>query len=365
MSWNRHQVIVERLYRQGLAEPLTDEQNEENYVTLFRKLQPVAPVYFSRPGDPPKLVHRTLFDDRGMSFSLRERQRLIKGRFQGGRIGYVLEEDLMLYATAFRKQPKAYKQIHEDIMVAIKESGGLSKDQLKEELSNYSSGEVGKALQDLQHAFLLYEQQMDTDWDTGWLVFAEEWFELSEDPESKEQCMMKVLLLFVDAMVFATEGNIKSWSGWPSKTIRHMVSRLIEHNELVVVEIGDMGKGVIRSTDFNRADTITTEQRHKRGIWMLDKSDFLVRAALEDLQSRYKGMEVLQYLLVDGEFQGGVLGHWRIGPYDVEDIVLDLDLAEAEERKAEVIAAVRKVYDPEYHAILRYNGMPVDELTIK
>lgn len=364
MNWNNQNVIVERLHRQGLTEPLTDERNEESYLTLFRKLQPVAPVHFTRPGDPPKLVHRTLFDDIGMSFSLRERQRLVKGRFQGGRIGYVLEEDLMLYATAFRKQLKVYKQIHDDVMVAIKESGGLSKDQLKEELSNYPPGEVGKALQDLQHAFLLYEQQMDTDWDTGWLVFAEEWFELPDDPESKERYMMKVLLQFVDSMVFATEGNIKSWSSWPSKVIRHIVSKLIEQNELVMVEIEEMGKGVMRSADFNLASTILTEQERSRGVWMLDKSDFLVRAELEELQSRYKGLEVLQYLLVDGVFQGAVLGHWRIGPYDIDDIVLDMDLTEAEERKSEVIEAVRKIYDPEYHAILRYNAAPIDEPTI-
>lgn len=364
MNWNIHHVIVERLYRQGLTEPLTDERNEEGYLTLFRKLQPVAPVHFTRPGDPPKLVHRTLFDDIGLSFSLRERQRLVKGRFQGGRIGYVLEEDLMLYATAFRKQLKVYKQIHEDVMVAVKESGGLSKDQLKEELSNYPPGDVGKALQDLQHAFLLYEQQVDTDWDTGWLIFAEEWFELHDDPESKEQDMMKVLLQFVDSMVFATEGNIKSWSSWPSKTIRHIVSKLIERNELVMVEIEEMGKGVMRSADYNVASTLMTRQGHSRGVWMLDKSDFLVRAELEQLQSRYKGLEVLQYLLFDGVFQGVVLGHWRIGPYDIDDIVLDLDPIEAEERKSEVIAAIRKVYQPEHHVILRYNGTPINKPTI-
>ena len=79
---------------------------------------------------------------------------------------------------------------------------------------------------------------------------------------------------------------------------------------------------------------------------------------MDELQKRYKGYEVLQYLLIDGEFQGAVLGHWRIGPYDIEDILLELPSDQVEFRKKEIIGAVREIYSPDRHAILKYHGIP-------
>ncbi len=89
---------------------------------------------------------------------------------------------------------------------------------------------------------------------------------------------------------------------------------------------------------------------------MLDKSDFLVRVYLNELKKLFSGKEVLQYLLIDGEFKGAVLGHWRIGPHDIEDIELHLVQDEAEKRKKEITAAIREIYSIDTTAILRFNG---------
>ena len=51
--------------------------------------------------------------------------------------------------------------------------------------------------------------------------------------------------------------------------------------------------------------------------------------------------EPLQYLLIDGEFHGASVGHFRNGPYDLNDIVCDLP--DAESRKDEIVEAVRAV----------------------
>ena len=51
-----------------------------------------------------------------------------------------------------------------------------------------------------------------------------------------------------------------------------------------------------------------------------------------------------------------MLGHWRIGPHDVEDVVLCLEEKEAEKRKDEIISAVRTGYSEETTRILRFNG---------
>ncbi|MFA1822616.1 hypothetical protein ACDX78_21105 [Virgibacillus oceani] len=51
------------------------------------------------------------------------------------------------------------------------------------------------------------------------------------------------------------------------------------------------------------------------------------------LKQMFSGREVLQYLFTDGEFMGAVLGHWRIGPHDIEDIKICLEHDEAEKRR--------------------------------
>lgn len=357
MVWNTKLILVERLRRQGIIDPLLDPNDEAAYLSLFRRLQPQAPVHNTRPGDPPRLVHRTSYNDGELSSELRQRHKLVKGRFQGGRIAYVFEDDLRTYATAFRKVPATFKQIHEDIMIAIQEAGGLSKEQLKDELP-YRAPEIGKALQDLQTAFLVYEDQIDTDWDTGWLLFAEEWFKVPDDEASKEAAIQTVLMKFTETMVFATERQMKSWSGLPAKTIAKAVGSLIEMGSLLTVEVDSLGKGVMCKTDAEELSGLNEREDIEvpKGVYMLDKSDYLVRADLDVLLERYKGLEVLQFLLVDGEFRGAVLGHWGFGDYDLEDIALDLDDEAAIEWQEAVIAAVQKIYSPEHHRILRYNG---------
>src|SRR5699024_2258238 len=121
--------------------------------------------------------------------------------------------------------------------------------------------------------------------------------------------------------------------------------------EIVKIDIDGLGEGYIKKRDLNLPDEEITPS-----VFMLDKSDFLVRAYMNELKQTFKGKEVLQYLLIDGKFQGAVLGHWRIGPHDIDDIELILSQNEAKERKEEIIDAIRIFYPKETTAILRYNG---------
>lgn len=351
---DKFSILHERLLRQGLTDPIS-KPDEEMYLALFRRLQPVSTVYFTMPGSPPSLVHRTAFDDRLLASGLREHHSLIKGRFLGGRVGYVLPEDLKLYATVFRKMPKKLYTIHHNILGLIRSSGGMSKEQLKEELP-YPAGEISKALLLLSEAFLAYEDQTDNDWDTGWFDFATEWFEFDTDPEFYVNSAAQIIERFIDAMVFATPEQLKSWSQLPLKQLKESCRKLQEEERIVPVNIPGMGEGYLIPKD---RDALPSRQAAPESLFMLDKSDYLVRADLSELQRKYKGQEVLQYLLIGGEFQGAVLGHWRIGPHDVEDIVLDIRPEEANRRKAEIIEAVRGFYHEETSAILKYNGEPL------
>lgn len=368
MNWTIDQVIRLRMARQGLSHPLTEATNEEAYLSMFKSLQPVAPVFFGRPGEPPSLVHRTVFNDSNIAFYLREKHMLVKSRFQDGRVAYVTEDDLQLYATAFRKVPAQLSQVHEDVYQAVKQSGGLTKEQLKE-IVPYTAKEIGAALQVLQQAFLLVEEQVDSEWETGWLDFAEQWFEIPTDEASRLKAIEEVLLRFVKVMVFTNMVQFKSWSGFTAKTIKTVVDTALQTGQLMKTEVEGIGEGWLCATDLDQSskDVELTSETGKqelqqsllRSVFMLDKSDFLVRAHLSQLKKRYSGKEVLQYLLIDGHFQGAVLGHWRIGPHDVEDIIVDLPPEEVSSRKNEIINAVTYGYPPEFSKIKLYNGVVI------
>ena len=51
--------------------------------------------------------------------------------------------------------------------------------------------------------------------------------------------------------------------------------------------------------------------------------------------------EPLQYLHIDGEFHGACVGHFRNGPYDLNDVVCDLP--NATERKYEILETITYV----------------------
>lgn len=93
-----------------------------------------------------------------------------------------------------------------------------------------------------------------------------------------------------------------------------------------------------------------------RGVFALHRNDFLVKSFEAVLTSAFKkdGQEPLFYLLIDGAFQGAVIGRFRNGPYDLDDIVLTLPPEEAESRREEILVAVALVNGGRVPA--RYTG---------
>ena len=87
---NQNKIIALRMERQHL----TRKANETEYIDLYRDTQPGQNVYWNGFGDPPSLTYRADFND--IEFN-RERQRthaLIKGRFAGGNLGWIVPEDM-------------------------------------------------------------------------------------------------------------------------------------------------------------------------------------------------------------------------------------------------------------------------------
>jgi len=131
-------ILAERLRRQRLVEPV---KTPDEYAGLFRLLQPVSPVYFTRPGDPPSLVDRPAFDDREITSDWRGAREIVKGRFLRGTIGYVFKEDLGLYANAFQRPMARLSRDQELVYEMLTHTGPLTPRQIKQDRSRI--GRVG------------------------------------------------------------------------------------------------------------------------------------------------------------------------------------------------------------------------------
>jgi hypothetical protein len=336
--------------RQGLTAPAGGERE---YVELVRVLQPVAPVADSRPGLPPRLVHRTRFDDGRLADAMRGRGELVKGRFRGGNIGYVLAGDLELYGAAFRKELARFSEIQEQVYRALRNAGPLTPRQLKEE-TGMLNRQIMPALHRLQQAFLVYEAQEDSSWERAWSLFAAEWPDVDLERRSREDAAGEVLVRLLQSLVFATFAQLRDGSQFAIGPLRGALEALERGERAVSCEVSGLGKGWILPEDRDLAPS-----RPERMVRTLHRADPLVHSHISELKERFAGREVLQYLLIDGELCGAVCGHWRIGPHDVEDIEIDLPAAERAARRDEILAQVERVYRPPSSRIRRYAGDPL------
>lgn len=113
-------------------------------------------------------------------------------------------------------------------------------------------------------------------------------------------------------------------------------------------------------------------EAEKHSVFILHKNDFLVKSNEHWLKDTFRHPEydVLGYLLIDGAFRGCLLGHFRNGPFELEDVALWAE-TEGEEPvclknesadglkvalKEDILNAVELLYDPEISPLKRYMG---------
>lgn len=345
-------VLAERLRRQRLTEPLNDRQD---YLNLFAQLQPVTPIYSARPGEPPHLAHRTRFDDARLADRLRASRTIVKGRFQGGTVGYVLASDLQRYALTFWRPLDQPTPIQAQVLEVVRQLGPLTPRQIKAE-TGLLSKQIMPALHRLQEAFLVFEDQADADWDRAWYDMAAEWPGLQLDPSAWEAAASEVLLRVLRAHVFASAEQLNDWSRLPARRLRDLLAALEQARAIVPLTVEGLGDGWICADE-----PALKPANPPRSVFMLHKGDPLVRLHASELKRRFGDRETLQYLLIDGVLCGAVCGHWRIGPHDVDDIVVELPQEERARRRSAILKAVAAVYRPPESAIRRYSGQPVDD----
>ena len=327
-----------RMERQFLTHKKADEAE---YIKLYRDMQPGQNVYWNGFGQPPTLTFRAGFDD--MEFN-RERQlerRLIKGRFSGGNLGWIMPEDLALFAALYRKPLTRPTEGQLRLLELIETAGPFNIQQLKEETGLLVKA-ITPILHRLQEAFLIYEDQYDGEWDRGWYRFSEIFPNVDIEKMTKAEALKLVLQRFAYRMVWFDTAMAKAFYKLPEKEIRLAAAELEKDGTFLSADGGYLlAEDAKLLTDYQPAAV--------HSVYALHRNDFLYKAKEHILKEQLKPLiekleydhEPLQYLLIDGVFHGAVVGHFRNGPYDCNDVVCDLP--EAESRKDEILEAVKAV----------------------
>lgn len=330
-------IIALRMERQHL----TRKAGEEDYIALYRDLQPGMNVYWNGFGQPPTLSFRADFDDIEFNRARQADRKLIKGRFAGGNLGWIVPEDLPLFAALYRKPLTKPTENQNRILELILQAGPMTIQQIKAE-TGLLVKEITPALHRLQEAFLVYEDQYDGEWDRGWYRFGECFPDADLDAYTRAEALQIILQRFARRMVWFDAAMVRSFYKLPEKEIRAAITALTAAGTLMPAENGF----TLTSDARLLADYIPQPPRF---VYAVHRSDILYKAQEHLLKEKFKPLydglpydhEPLQYLLIDGEFHGASVGHFRNGPYDLNDVICDLP--DAADRREEILAAIAAV----------------------
>lgn len=312
--------------------------DESEYIKLYQDTQPGQNVYWNGFGQPPTLTFRADFNDLEFNRDRQLDRKLIKGRFAGGNLGWIMPEDLELFAALYRKPLTKASMEQMQVLRLIETAGPFNIQQIKEEtglLVKY----ITPILHRLQEAFLIYEDQYDGEWDRGWYKFSEIFSEKDIEKYTRAEALKIILQRFAYRIVWFDTAMAKSFYKLPEKEIKLAVSELVTEGILVAEGTGFMLKSDVDLLENYKPQTMNF-------VYAIHRNDFIYKAHEHILKEWVKGLtqgleydhEPLQYLLIDGEFHGASVGHFRNGPYDLNDIVCDLP--DAERRKDEIVKAI-------------------------
>lgn len=318
-------LCIERQY-------LTRKANENEYINLYRDLQPGLNVYWNGFGDPPSLTYRADFNDIEFNRERQRKHKLIKGRFCGGNLGWIMPEDLELFTAVFIK-PLENPNTRQIALLELIEREPLTIHQMKEETGMLVK-EITPVLHRLQEAFLIYEDQFDGEWDRGWHKFSDMHPDVNLKKYTRHEAIKILIQRFAYRLVCFDAKMVKSYYKLPDKEIKAAVSALVDDGVFIENE-----NGYILREDFEMLNNYAAEPI--KFVYAMHRNDVLVKSNEHWLKEKFNHSypDTLYYMLIDGVFCGTVVGKFRYTP-EVEDVMLELSKDEAALRKDEILNAV-------------------------
>ncbi|HEX7005002.1 MAG TPA: crosslink repair DNA glycosylase YcaQ family protein [Trueperaceae bacterium] len=346
------QILAARAVRHHLT-PSSRGSSDSDYLEIVGQLGPLRPPSFEFPGTPVVLFDR--HEDAAGSSAQEvgeriRRQRLVfKGRFQGGKVAYVRTSDVPIYLAAFRRE-RPLTGPERVVLEVLESEGPLHKSDLAE-VSGVRGRELSAALQRLQEAFLVFEQQLETEWDNAWFSLEREQPEWLVAAPEQDLARLEVLRRFSRAHVATSAQEAKDWSGFPLRQVRELLTELTESGELTRVAIDGWGERFMAS-DWEPVEP-------EASLAILDPGDPLVTAQASVLKRKFDGLPALKYVYVDGDVAGIATGRWGIGPFDVDDVVF-IEETSSERSRDDIIAKLRRHFPSPRHRIVSFGGIPLD-----
>ena len=347
---NINNIIALRMERQHLI----CKAKETEYDALYRDTQPGQNVYWNGFGQPPSISYRATFDDIAYNQIRQQERRLIKGRFQGGNLGWILREDIELFAGLFMKPLKKPTELQMEILNLVQREGPMNIPLMKE-MTGLLVKKITPVLSRLQQAFLIYEDQHEfiytdmIEWDRDWYQFSEMFPDVDLDKYSRHEALKIVLQRFAYRHVLFDLEMAKSFYKLPEKDIKKAIASLVEEGVFIETD-----EGYLLGEDFDLLQTYHVSP--PQFVYAMHRNDFLVKSNEYWLKERFTHSypDTLYYLMIDGEFKGVVAGKFRYTP-EIEDIIFDLPDEVMVSKKKEIVQAVRNLCGAD-SPIKRYQG---------
>ncbi len=346
---NYESVVSLAFRRQHICCPA----DENEYIELLRFLMPVSTSFWSDPGCAPELQHRAAFDDREFNNTLRHERRLVKGRYRGGGVGYVLREEQELCAAAYMK-PRGDMTLDEGMMLEfLQKNGPSSVAQIKKQTGMLVK-HITPLLHKLASRFMVAEDQFEDGWSTLWYPFEQLYPDQNVLRHTRTEAIAELLRRHAYMFGFVTLDSVRALYGFSIRDIKDAVNMLLD-NMVFVEESMGRERGWALAADI---DELSGCGEKPCGVWVFNRADPLVRANEAFLKGRYtlSGSETMYYVNIDGEFCGAVMGRFNFSGNEHRDLLLEIPYDEAQARREEILSAVYKVINPFTSPLLAFMG---------
>ena len=268
-------IVALRMERQHLNK----KASKDEYDALYRDTQPGQNVYWNGFGDPPSLTYRADFNDIEYNRGRQKERKLIKGRFCGGNLGWIVKEDLELFACAFIKPLLKPTERQSAFLELIEHEGPMNIQQMKESTGMLVK-EITQVLHCLQEAFLIYEDQNDGEWDRGWYKFTEMFPDVNLMKYSRIDALKILIKRFSYRNAIFDVNMAKSFYKLPMKEIKAAIESLVAENILL-----ESGGEYLLKDDFDLLQSYSGEI--PRAVYAMHRNDFLVKTNEHILKERY------------------------------------------------------------------------------
>jgi hypothetical protein len=347
-------INIARLRLQTLCfSPKAGESDYDDYDSLFRDLSPIPCVFWSEPMTAPSLPPHADFNDLRYNDRRRARREIVKGRFHGGSVAYIEQQDMALFAALYNKPMDTFTPLQLEILDILRREGPMSVGMLKT-MTGKKVKDVSPALQRLQMAYLVFEDQTDSGYDRAFYPMDTEFPDFSPNSVDKPAAVDTVILRLAARMVALTRQMIRDYFSLNIRDIDDSLQRLTQTGALTFADGAWFFPEHLQRL-------LQEDLPEDKTAYVLHRSDPIVRAFAADLKRQYTrpGAKILQFILIDGRFAGAVYGNFRFGENEVDDIRLDLPEPQAQAYKDSVVAGVYAANSFD-SPIAHFNGKPFE-----